>query len=84
LAEDGSFTAEDRVSPCPPQVRCIWSGIIHRKGTFQRSGDTLSLSVADASHGPGGQPFPATLTVDPRTGALVETGGDGAPCPYER
>ncbi|WP_437290349.1 hypothetical protein [Sorangium sp. So ce406] len=83
FAKDGSFTAEDRVSPCPPRVACIWSGIVHRKGAFKRSGDTVSLSVAEASQGPGGQPFPTTLTVD-AAGGLAETGENGKPCPYQR
>ncbi|XXX80489.1 hypothetical protein WMF30_17145 [Sorangium sp. So ce134] len=84
FAKGGSFTAEDRVSPCPPRAACIWSGIIQRKGAFKRSGDTLSLSVSEASQGPGGQPFPTTLAVDPATGAPVETGDGGKPCPYQR
>ncbi|XXU88919.1 hypothetical protein WMF21_14635 [Sorangium sp. So ce1099] len=84
FAKGGSFAAEDRVSPCPPRVACIWSGVIHRKGAFKRSGDAVSLSVAEASQGPGGQPFPTTLTVDPSTGALVEAGDGGAACSYQR
>ncbi|XXV21081.1 hypothetical protein WMF00_23160 [Sorangium sp. So ce1182] len=83
FAKDGSFAGEDRVSPCPPRVACIWSGIIHRKGAFKRSGDALSLSVTEASQGPGGQPFPTTLTLD-ASGAPAETGADGKPCPYQR
>ncbi|XXV30081.1 hypothetical protein WME87_14675 [Sorangium sp. So ce1389] len=83
FAKGGSFAAEDRVSPCPPRVACIWSGIIHRKGAFKRSGDAVSLSVAEASRGPGGQPFPTTLTID-ASGAPAETGADGKPCPYQR
>ncbi|HTN91002.1 MAG TPA: hypothetical protein VL242_45330 [Sorangium sp.] len=83
FAKGGSFAAEDRVSPCPPRVACIWSGIIHRKGGFKRSGDAVSLSVAEASQGPGGQPFPTTLTLD-ASGAPAETGADGKPCPYQR
>ncbi|XXX78970.1 hypothetical protein WMF30_09365 [Sorangium sp. So ce134] len=51
---------------------------------FKRSGNTVSLSVTEASHGPGGQPFPTTLTVDPSTGALVEAGDGGAACSYQR
>ncbi|WP_437736637.1 hypothetical protein [Sorangium sp. So ce1335] len=84
LAQGGTFVAEDRVSPCPPRVACIWSGIIHRKGAFKRSGNTVSLSVTEASHGPSGQPFPTTLTVDPSTDALVEAGDGGAACSYKR
>ncbi|WP_437940771.1 hypothetical protein [Sorangium sp. So ce341] len=84
FAKGGSFTAEDRVSPCPPKAACIWSGIIQRQGAFKRSGDSLSLSVAEASKGPGGQPFPTTFAVDAATGAPVETGDGGKPCPYKR
>ncbi|MGK3995311.1 hypothetical protein [Sorangium sp. So ce1024] len=83
FAKDGSFTAEDRVSPCPPRVVCVWSGIIHRKGAFKRSGDTVALSVAETPQGPAGQPFPTTLTVD-AAGAPAEAGDDGKPCPYQR
>lgn len=83
FAKDGSFTAEDRVSPCPPRVACIWSGIIHRKGAFKRSGDTVALSIAETSQGPAGQPFPTTLVVD-AAGAPAEAGEDGKPCPYQR
>jgi hypothetical protein len=82
FARDGSFVAEDRVSPCPPRVVCIWSGVIHRKGAFKRSDRTLLLSVSEASHGPGAQPFPTTLTIDPSTGSLAETGEGGNLCPY--
>ncbi|AUX41427.1 hypothetical protein SOCE26_028390 [Sorangium cellulosum] len=84
FGKDGSFTAEDRVSPCPPKVACVWSGIVHHKGTFKRSGGTIALSVAEASQGRGAQPFPATLAVDPRTGVPAETGEDGKLCPYQR
>ncbi|WP_437680529.1 hypothetical protein [Sorangium sp. So ce131] len=84
FVKDGSFTAEDRVSPCPPKVACVWSGIVHHKGTFKRSGDTIALSVAETSQGRGAQPFPATLAVDPKTGVPAETGEDGKRCPYQR
>jgi len=82
LAKDGSFVAEDRVSPCPPNVVCVWSGIVQRKGAFKRADRTLLLSVSEGSQGPGAHPFPTTLTIDPSTGALAETGEGGAPCPY--
>ncbi|WP_437535352.1 hypothetical protein WME79_14050 [Sorangium sp. So ce726] len=83
LAKDGSFVAEDRVSPCPPNVVCVWSGIVHRKGAFKRADRTLLLSVSEGSQGPGAHPFPTTLTIDPSTGAIAETGEGGASCPYE-
>jgi hypothetical protein len=83
FAKDGTFSAADLVSPCPPKVTCVWSGIIQRKGTFKRSGNTVSLAVSDASTGPGGQPFPTSLSIDAK-GALVETGEGGKPCHYTR
>ena len=34
LGSDGSIDVEDRVSPCPPGARCVWSGIVVRAGTY--------------------------------------------------
>ncbi|MBL8741408.1 MAG: hypothetical protein JNK04_09950, partial [Myxococcales bacterium] len=59
---DGRFVADDRVSPCPPGTQCIWSGIVHRKGTWKRVALTLALFPEDAIDGKqAGEPFPSTL-----------------------
>lgn len=82
LGADGTFQAKDMVSPCPPNVQCIWSGIVDRKGRYTRSGDTLTLAV----EGPAGdraKPLPATLTIDKATGAPAEQAG-GATCVYTK
>lgn len=80
LGADGAFTATDRVSPCPPGARCIWSGIIVREGTWAASGGSIALTVTSDGKGPG-KPLPSALKVE--GGAPVEE--DGATrCGYTR
>lgn len=62
VASNGTFVADDRVSPCPPGTQCIWSGIVHRKGTWKRVALTLALFPDEAVGGKqAGEPFPSTL-----------------------
>jgi hypothetical protein len=62
VSSDGKFTADDRVSPCPPNKKCVWSGIVHRKGTWKRVALTLALFPDDVIDGKqAGEPFPSTL-----------------------
>lgn len=82
LAEDGSFTAEDRVAPCPPNVRCIWSGIVVRRGRYSVAGGAIQLAAEGTGAGPG-QPLPGSLVID-ATGVPVEVLADGRRCPYVR
>jgi hypothetical protein len=84
LAKDGSFTAQDLVSPCPKGVVCVWSGIIDTKGTWKQEGKKVLLTAASQAPNPKmGSPFPTTLTIDPATKSLIET-VDGATCAYKR
>jgi hypothetical protein len=58
----GTFTAEDRVSPCPSGKACVWSGIVNRKGTWKRVALTLALFPDEQVDGKqAGEPFPSTL-----------------------
>lgn len=82
LAEDGSFTAEDRVAPCPPNVYCVWSGIVVRHGKYTAGEGAIQLASEGPSRGPG-QPLPGSLEID-ATGAPVEVLADGTRCPYAR
>jgi hypothetical protein len=63
LGADGSVEIVDRVSPCPPGAKCVWSGIVVRTGTF---------SVQ--SHDELGKPFRVSLVLggvqDPKANAL--------------
>ena len=58
---DGKFSADDRVSPCPPGTQCIWSGIVHRTGTWKRVALTLALFPDEVAGKQAGVPFPSTL-----------------------
>ena len=79
---DGTFQAADRVSPCPPKVQCVWSGIVNRNGSYARSGNTVTLRV-EGTPGKQGKPVPETLTLDPTTSAPAEQGSGGL-CVYTR
>ena len=79
--EEGRFRATDLVSPCPPGVTCVWSGIIHRRGSWTLDGQQLRL-IPDADDAAAAQasrfPLPAQLWLS-TVGTLSED--DGA-CPY--
>lgn len=42
---NNQFELRDLVSPCPPGVICIWSGIIVRTGTIKINDGAFSLEV---------------------------------------
>jgi len=46
---DGTYTGQDRVSPCPPGDVCAWSGIVNFEGTWTPvpNGATLGEPKAD-------------------------------------
>lgn len=81
LRGDGTFTAHDRVSPCPPGARCVWSGIVTREGTWSVAGDRLALAVTKEGTGPKTVVLPTSLAIDGR--APVEE-ADGTRCVYTR
>lgn len=78
LAQDGSFTAADLVSPCPPDKKCVWSGIVQRSGKWEMKESTLILTVEKGADGKAGQPFPAQIPFT--NGVLTEDGG----CIYQK
>ncbi len=80
LTDGGAFTATDRVSPCPPGARCVWSGIITREGTWTSADGRLALTVTSEGKG-AGKPLPASLLVE--GDSLAEEDGS-ARCAYTR
>jgi hypothetical protein len=81
VAADGTFEANDMVSPCPPRAQCAWSGIETTRGTWTFSApQTLHLKPASAP-ARGQSSFPTTLSFT--TSALLET-HDGVSCSYIR
>jgi hypothetical protein len=79
----GNFTGMDLVSPCPPDVVCFWSGIVHRKGTYSVQESTIKLAVSEPRTA-AGQPFPTELVIDPPTQAPAEGTPEGDYCVYVR
>jgi len=79
---DGTFAAQDLVSPCPPGTQCVWSGIVNRQGTYTRAADAITLKVTGTAPTQG-QPFPDKLVIDPATKSPAEQ-GSGALCVYRK
>jgi hypothetical protein len=74
VGADATFVADDRISPCPPGASCVWSGIVHRKGTWKRVALTLALFPDDVIDGKqAGEPFPSTLA--PAAGGIEDDYG---------
>jgi hypothetical protein len=79
-----SFEAQDLVSPCPPDVVCFWSGVVHRAGTYAVVDEKIKLVVREPRTSSLGQPFPTELVIDPATSAPVEISPTGEACKYVR
>lgn len=78
LATDMTFVARDLVAPCPPNVACVWSGIVERKGTWTLDGTKLTLTTdPNVKEKTPGSPLERSLSFD--AGILAE--GD---CAYSR
>lgn len=80
LSADGTFASQDLVSPCPPNVACVWSGIVVRKGTWKLVGSALTLSTTDQQK--QGAPLATQLRFE--AGVLSEFAGSPKGCPYSR
>ena len=84
LTADGQFSAQDRVSPCPPKVACVWSGIIDYSGSWRLEGNTMTLTHDPAkSSGPKTIPLLTTLTWSAGDKAPSEA-SDAGRCLYAR
>jgi len=87
LFSDNRFEAADLIAPCPPEVRCVWSGVISWRGTFTFAEDRVTLKTetepSDQIRGAGG--WPKSFAVLPGTPPTVaETSPDGMTCPYRK
>lgn len=80
LNADGTFTSEDLVSPCPPKVQCVWSGIVNRDGKWKQNGTSVVLEPA-ASNQHAGEPLASPLSWD---GAALSEPGSEKTCVYTR
>ena len=41
----GRLDAVDEVAPCPPNAKCVWSGIIRWKGSWSLDGKEISVQI---------------------------------------
>ena len=82
LRPDFTFSAEDRVSPCPAGAQCIWSGVVPWSGTWTPSPEPrgVYLSESEVQNGERTQPRPKLLVYG-TDGRLME---DGTDCAYDR
>ncbi|MFI6645527.1 hypothetical protein [Streptomyces sp. NPDC050504] len=78
----GSYRVDDLVSPCPPRVVCIWSGITHAEGTYRIEGDTVLLTYAEGGTVTG--PLPQELRFRPEDRTLTEQLPSGGRTVYTR
>lgn len=79
LAADGTARGRDEVSPCPPKVACVWSGIIPFEGTWEGEGDRVTLTLRETAYqNMKHPPLPTELTW---AGAPVGV-ESGETCPY--
>jgi hypothetical protein len=81
LEAGGKASGQENVSPCPPKVACVWSGIIPWKGEWKKTDQGVELTVTSAlTNDKMMQPLPERLTWDAEASRLVEAGT----CPYDR
>jgi hypothetical protein len=83
FTDDGTFAALDEVAPCPPKVVCVWSGIIHWRGTWKLDGPLIRLAIEPIAGKKPPEAPPETFVVladDPPS--IGEQAGD-LTCPYQ-
>ena len=79
----GHFAAQDLVSPCPPDVVCFWSGILHHRGDYQVLETKIKLELSEPRTSTP-RPFPEELLIVSSTGSLAERTPSGELCTYVR
>ncbi len=72
----GTYTGKDLVSPCPPNARCIWSGVVTFSGTWVVEGSEVVLTETSSDNA-AGLPRPARVTFNgaPAEGSCSYTAG---------
>jgi hypothetical protein len=84
VAAGGVVAGQERVSPCPKGVACVWSGIVEWNGSYTLEGEELVLTVTPPKAGGAAQAsLPQRLTWDADTSSPREQ-LDGETCLYSR
>jgi hypothetical protein len=87
LGADGSFSAQERVSPCVsppggPPIQCVWSGIVNYRGGWQLAGEGITLAQTGGDTAPGKITTASALSWSTEQGAPAEP--SDASCVYQR
>ncbi len=70
---------EDRISPCPEGVTCVWSGVVHRQGTWQADGTRIQLTWTGEADPRMAMPAPTEFVLQDDAHGRTEAG-----CAYRR
>lgn len=87
FSDDGSFSKQDLVAPCPPNAVCVWSGIIFNTGSYKYDSlaDQITLSFDTKNDFGGKVTLPKSLSVYTfMSTTLVETLPSGNTITYEQ
>ena len=74
LNPDFSYTTEELVSPCPPDAKCVWSGVVNTQGTWKEDADRVRFT--ETQGGSQGMPRPMELVWEGGRTSLVEVQGE--------
>jgi hypothetical protein len=83
LAAGGEARGEERVSPCPPGVACVWSGIVPWSGRWSAAGDRVRLELEPKAAPGAAIALPSELVWDQAAAAPAEESG-AERCVYRR
>jgi hypothetical protein len=77
IASDHSYAGIDLVSPCPPNAKCMWSGLVAYTGIWKQEGNKVLLREIGAPK-EAGMAHPTEIQATTK-GELIENG-----CTYTR
>jgi hypothetical protein len=83
FTDDGKFVAVDEVAPCPPKVVCVWSGIVHWRGSWKLEERLIRLTLEPIQNQKQPEVAPDAFVVlgaDPPS--IGEQAGE-LTCPYQ-
>ncbi|MCP4674451.1 MAG: hypothetical protein GY854_02825 [Deltaproteobacteria bacterium] len=82
--EGDKFVAVDEVAPCPPNARCVWSGIINWHGTWSLENDLITLEMTPTKSGkPPENPPEQFVVLGENPISIGEKSGETI-CPYQK
>jgi hypothetical protein len=84
FVKEGRFNAMDEIAPCPPEKKCVWSGIVLWRGTWFLQDRSVKLDIEPLQTDKLPETMPeefVVLTEEPVS--VGEKSGDII-CPYQK